>query len=81
MTKELSYIKTIVVFGENKWSDAGVIDFSTFNNAVEPSNNFECTPQNVMENISLILCSSGTTGLPKGVMITQHNIMVGIYAH
>lgn len=38
--------------------------------------NFECAPLPMKETVSLILCSSGTTGLPKGVQITQFNLLV-----
>lgn len=37
--------------------------------------NFQPEPVNITENISLILVSSGTTGLPKAVAITQENIL------
>lgn len=29
---------------------------------------------NPEESVALILCSSGTTGMPKGVMTTHYNI-------
>lgn len=64
MTRKHSSIEVIVVFGERKRDETGVIDFSTFCNKVKSTNNLECQPQDVMENVSLILCSSGTTGLP-----------------
>lgn len=35
---------------------------------------FTCDPQNIYENIALLLFSSGTTGLSKGVQFTQKNI-------
>lgn len=28
------------------------------------------------ENIALIMCSSGTTGMPKGVELTQENLSI-----
>ncbi|XP_031635467.1 4-coumarate--CoA ligase 1-like [Contarinia nasturtii] len=37
---------------------------------------FKCEPQNVKENVALIMCSSGTTGLPKGVQLTQFNLFI-----
>lgn len=39
---------------------------------------FYCKPQDVSAKVALILFSSGTTGLPKGVEITEKNILVGI---
>jgi long-subunit acyl-CoA synthetase (AMP-forming) len=41
---------------------------------------FYCQPMDVHEQIALILCSSGTTGLPKGVQLTQYNLLV-VAAH
>ncbi|KAG4067198.1 hypothetical protein HA402_000189 [Bradysia odoriphaga] len=32
----------------------------------------------MMENIALVFCSSGTTGVPKGVQITQYNVWFSI---
>lgn len=38
---------------------------------------FECKSIDLANNVALVLCSSGTTGLPKGVELTQRNILVG----
>lgn len=35
---------------------------------------FRCTPVDMHDNVVLVLCSSGTTGLPKGVQLTQFNL-------
>lgn len=44
--------------------------------AASKLDHFECQPQNIMEHVALIMCSSGTTGLPKGVQLTQYNLLV-----
>lgn len=44
----------------------------------DSNENFRSEPQNISDNVALILCSSGTTGLPKGVQLTQKNVMIGI---
>lgn len=63
VTAKRSSIEAVIVFGEtNGISDPKVIEFKTFCSNVNASNNFECEPQDVLENVSLILCSSGTTG-------------------
>lgn len=33
-------------------------------------------PVNIHDTVALILCSSGTTGLPKGVELTHENVLV-----
>ncbi|XP_050095503.1 luciferin 4-monooxygenase-like [Anopheles aquasalis] len=35
-------------------------------------------PTDVHEHVALIMCSSGTTGLPKGVQLTQANVMASV---
>lgn len=40
---------------------------------------FRCRPQNMAEKVALILYSSGTMGLPKGVELTEKNILVSIW--
>lgn len=40
--------------------------------------NFKTLTADLNEDIALILCSSGTTGLPKGVQLTHRNIMAAI---
>lgn len=55
-----------------------VIDFNELNPS---TSGFRCAPQPMKENVAFVLCSSGTTGLPKGVQITQYNMLVGNMQH
>lgn len=40
----------------------------------DKANVFQAVPVDVNNHVTAILCSSGTTGLPKGVMLTDKNI-------
>lgn len=55
-----------------------VIDF---NDDSQYESSFRCEPQPMKDNVSLILCSSGTTGLPKGVQLTQFNLLAANVQH
>lgn len=78
VAKKNSFVKQVILF------DYGVADANwtkslSFERIVESVDNrklneFKCEPQNMKENVALIMCSSGTTGLPKGVQLTQFNI-------
>lgn len=39
---------------------------------------FQCARVDMRQNVMLILCSSGTTGLPKGVQLTQYNLHAAV---
>ncbi|XP_022905801.1 luciferin 4-monooxygenase-like [Onthophagus taurus] len=56
-----------------------VMDFTGFNSFLEKNGEkngvLSLKEVNSEENVALILFSSGTTGLPKGVMITQKNFI------
>lgn len=67
------FISRIVYFDE---------DFEQFiNQSKSDWKDFECKSQSIDDNIAVILCSSGTTGLPKGVQITQKNVMISVEQH
>lgn len=53
----------------NKIIDAN-IDF-------DQHKSFVCNAQHMKKHLALIFASSGTTGLPKGVAITQYNLLIG----
>lgn len=44
-------------------------------------NQYKCLAQDELNNVAVILLSSGTTGLAKGVQLTEQNVMIGIAQH
>ncbi|XP_053661541.1 uncharacterized protein LOC128710510 [Anopheles marshallii] len=78
--KNRHFIKHIFLFGEENpfGSDVTLYDeFLSRTNAINPYS-FQIEPTNIEEHVALIMCSSGTTGLPKGVQLTQRNVMASI---
>lgn len=74
------FVKHLILYdsldGVKKYSN--VLSFNEimqFQNALNILN-FKCQPQNMKENVTVVLCSSGTTGLPKGVQLTQFNFIL-----
>ncbi|KAG4067238.1 hypothetical protein HA402_000229 [Bradysia odoriphaga] len=64
-----------VICVDDKQPNKAVTKYSKYINATKSSNEeFACKPVDINSNIALILCSSGTTGLPKGVQLTQANL-------
>lgn len=76
--KDLTFVQSVIVIGDKKIDGSAVLlnDFiQKFKN-----NNFDVEKSvsqkvDIKQQVALIVCSSGTTGQPKGVLITQENIM------
>ncbi|KAF7268251.1 hypothetical protein GWI33_018613 [Rhynchophorus ferrugineus] len=71
------YIQTLVVFDTKKYPQRNVI---SLNNDIlkginKVDNDFKVAVINTKETIATILCSSGTTGMPKGVLCTHDNMV------
>uniref|UniRef100_A0A182VPX3 Luciferin 4-monooxygenase n=1 Tax=Anopheles minimus TaxID=112268 RepID=A0A182VPX3_9DIPT len=78
--KNRLFIKHIFLFGdENPFGSEVTLyeDFLSQTSAINPYS-FQPKPTNVEQHVALIMCSSGTTGLPKGVQLTQRNIMASV---
>ena len=70
-SREVGFVKEIVVLGHPMSHK-----HTPFSRFLEyKSSAFQPVDVDPKETITAILCSSGTTGLPKGVMLTQHNML------
>lgn len=75
-----SFIVELITFTDEKCEFNSKNSFKAFDQLLKPNGKsrvFICEPQRMKENVALILCSSGTTGLPKGVQLTQYNLLIG----
>lgn len=80
VAKSLSYVKKLILI-DNEPSQLwqGVTVWREFLDPRLIENiNFNPQPVDKLKTICLILCSSGTTGLPKGVQLSQQNFIVAI---
>lgn len=73
-----SFIEEIIVFDDEKIP--GTINYSDFLSKFRSPVLKAFTPATVplKEQVAFILCSSGTTGLPKGVELSYNNILTCI---
>lgn len=76
----LNFVEKIIIFNTNE-STEGASTLTEFiydqlrGYKVYPTN-FEPFNKNPRDQIAYIMSSSGTTGLPKGVMLTHKNVLV-----
>ncbi|KAF2899749.1 hypothetical protein ILUMI_06433 [Ignelater luminosus] len=81
MKQKYAFIKTLIVLDadEDIGSNESLSNF-ILRNSDASYKNFRPLDFDPKEQVLAVLCSSGTTGLPKGVMITHANIAVR-FAH
>ena len=70
------FVKILITFGKTSPSSK----ILTFKNLMEDRNiksssDFNPEAADKHEEVALIVCSSGTTGMPKGVQLTQNNVL------
>ncbi|CAH2100728.1 unnamed protein product [Euphydryas editha] len=73
--KSLTFIEKIIIFGEAIEKTVGFKDFLTQHALVE---DFEAAPVNGSEDIALILFSSGTSGVSKGIKLSHLSLLIYI---
>ena len=71
VAREAGFVKEIVTFGlPFSHKQTPFISFLQ-----HKSSTFQPLDMNDKDHTAAIMCSSGTTGLPKGVVLTQENIL------
>lgn len=82
--KALTFVQGVIIIGDKKLDGSSVL-LSDFvkkygNNDFDVAKSVD-QKVDIKEQVALIVCSSGTTGQPKGVLITQENIMSVIQSY
>nr|CAD7587074.1 unnamed protein product [Timema genevievae] len=73
----LLFVRTLVVQGDGTPMSSRQVPFHSFLRH-EAAADFAAVDVDPEQHVAAIMCSSGTTGLPKGVMLTDRNIVACI---
>ncbi|XP_043652248.1 4-coumarate--CoA ligase 1 [Drosophila teissieri] len=71
------FVKGVIALSGTSKNFKNIYDFNELmdNDKFQTQPDFTSPAANKDEDVSLIVCSSGTTGLPKGVQLTQMNLL------
>lgn len=78
VSRSLEYVQNVIVIGGESIDDFAISqnDFlKKYENNEFNADDHASTPVDVKDQVAVIFCSSGTTGMPKGVLITHNNII------
>lgn len=77
--EKFKFVEKVVLLSDFDLSDGNpsVILIEDFLKGVTASE-LKVEPVDINKHMAVILCSSGTTGLPKGVQITHANLLAAI---
>lgn len=77
VAKSLSFVQKVILLDDEHSTDNKAMKMREFLCPKKLENVcFELRPVEKKSTVCLIMCSSGTTGLPKGVQITQQGVIV-----
>lgn len=80
VVKSLDYVRKLILIDNepsHHWQDL-ILWKDFLNPHLVEKFDFRPEPTDKLKTICLILCSSGTTGLPKGVQLSQANLIVAV---
>ncbi|EDW14270.1 4-coumarate--CoA ligase 1 [Drosophila mojavensis] len=80
VAKQNKFVKAIIALSGSSTNHPKVYSFTDLMNSdkYKTKPDFTSPAANKTEDVALIVCSSGTTGLPKGVQLTQFNLLATI---
>ncbi|KAI4477049.1 hypothetical protein M0804_013050 [Polistes exclamans] len=78
VTKQLPLPPKLIVLTSSKCNNLPNMKDLIADIDVSEVNNFQACKVDINNNVAAILCSSGTTGFPKGVMLTNKNLLIAM---
>ena len=74
---DMAGIGTIIVIDDHSMKDHGYVSYQSL--VTDSGSRFVTQKVDAKNDVAVLPYSSGTTGLPKGVMLTHHNLVANTY--